>query len=529
MDVMQKRKEECDELLEKIIKFRFTDPKKALENALKLYEISIKRKDYYHVAIAKYFEGDAYFSLDDMFKAMDTLLQAIKIMQKYGFVDYLGKGYNVIGAVFYSQGDFVLAMKYLMKALEIATEAKDYQTQAFIYNNIAAVHLMYDQVKPARIFFEKAWAAREYCGKSTKENHYNLTRMHLNLGICLNIEGKYAEAKKILEEILFEITSEEYDSICLYVWQFAACLAENMGDEEKAIGYAMKFLADAKKQYRLEDLNTCEECLHVLIKHKFFDEAKELLELITEVADKNKSELNELTILRNWIDFYRVNGDTKALNKIYQKYYEIVRKNKDQNYKSQVEALENRNLLASMIDEKEILLKDIDQFEKISTSDSLTGLLNRNGMKHFTEGMLSENKKNKKMIHIAVLDLDHFKECNDRYGHLTGDHYLQAVADVIKGYETEKIKGVRFGGDEFFLIGDGMDKTLWVDMVDRLLKDIRNITVLSEAKELVSLTASIGVYSAIPKESNVFLDYIHFADQALYKVKQGGRNGFFIL
>ncbi len=528
MDVMRNIENECDELLKKIIEFRFTDPEKVLAMCLTLYEISMEREDYYHAAIAKFYEGDAYLTLDNLPKASEILLQSIKMLKKYGFNDYLGKSYNVIAAVFYSQGDYVLAMKYFINALEIATEEKDYQTQAFINNNIAAVFLLYNYSKQAHSFFEKAWAAREHCEKSTKENHYSLTRMHLNLGICLNEEGKYAEAKKNLEEVLFEVTNEEFESISLYVWEFAASLSENMGEEDKAIGFARKYAEDAKIRYNSSDLNTCWESLRVLIKHRFFDEARELLELITDSARKNESEINELSILRGWIDYYDKLGDTESLNRTYKKYYDNVRKNQDQDYKDQVEALENRSLLTSMIDEKETLLKGIDQFEKISTIDPLTQLLNRNGMKHFTESILTDNKKNEEMINIAIIDLDHFKECNDVYGHLTGDHCLQAVAEAIKEYETDKIKGVRFGGDEFFLVGDGIKKADWEALIEKLLKGIRETVLLSEEQEIVKLTASIGVFSAIPKDSTVFLDYIHFADQALYKVKQSGRNGYFV-
>lgn len=527
---MQTKRKWYDDLLDNIIELRFSDPETTLANAQKMYAESKVRHDHRASAIAKFYEGDAYLSLNELNKAIEPLFESIHIQKKYGMKDYMGKVNNVLGCIFYSQGDLVLALKYILVALEIAIEIKDYETQTYIYNNLAAILLLCDDFKNAHDYFEKAWKSNSSIGEASIRNQFSSTRMYLNLGICLNAEGRYEEAKENLEEILFKVSNEELDNISMYVWELAASLSDHLGEDTKAVGYALKMAENIKEKCSVENLNVTFECIRILTKNGRMEEAKYILDEIQSYAIKSESVLNELMVLEEWIEYYKVLNDTDNCQRCYQRYYELSEQNKSADYSNQLEALENRNLMTEILSKNDDLIKEQNEFEKLSTQDNLTGLFNRNSMKALTENLIGTNKKEHRIINLAIIDIDHFKDFNDDFGHLTGDKCLQALSQEIKALENEHVWGVRFGGDEFFMIGDNIPLEEWKRMLEQIVENVRKIRVIEsiEGRDSVCFTVSIGSFCKIPDQTMNFTDYIHRADLSLYKVKQQTRNNYLL-
>lgn len=125
------------------------------------------------------------------------------------------------GDAYVSLNDFDRAKE----ALQIAISSKDYETQAYIYNNIGAVLVYNEQCPYAHRFFKKAWKAKENFELDAVKNRSWTARMYLNNGICYCAVGKYEEARRYLEEILWKITEKELQDICLFVWELGAEIA----------------------------------------------------------------------------------------------------------------------------------------------------------------------------------------------------------------------------------------------------------------------------------------------------------------
>ena len=122
-----------------------------------------------------------------------------------------------------------------------------------------------------------------------------------------------------------------------------------------------------------------------------------------------------------------------------------------------------------------------------------------------------------------ILDVDYFKKINDTYGHYNGDLALKRIADILKGvFRKNDILG-RFGGDEFAVFMKGAGRA---DAAEKcqLLRQI--ISEAEFAPNTGPLTASIGVAIAEPNQD--FDDLYRKADQALYLVKEHGRNNFHV-
>jgi len=122
---------------------------------------------------------------------------------------------------------------------------------------------------------------------------------------------------------------------------------------------------------------------------------------------------------------------------------------------------------------------------------------------------------------VLMIDLDHFKRVNDRWGHASGDLVLVAIAQVLR----EELRGadlaVRFGGEEFLAILPGTDAAGALEVAERIRSRIQNARVAVDDGE-IAMTASVGIATLRGEESGA--DLVARADAALYRAKATGRN-----
>lgn len=125
-----------------------------------------------------------------------------------------------------------------------------------------------------------------------------------------------------------------------------------------------------------------------------------------------------------------------------------------------------------------------------------------------------------------MLDLDHFKNINDTYGHLMGDRVMIETSQVLRGALREEDILIRYGGEEFLVVLPGADLNIGASTADRIRRLIEDMVITDEHNKL-TVTASMGV-SAIPRAfTDNELQLIKAADDALYQAKAAGRNRVF--
>lgn len=163
------------------------------------------------------------------------------------------------------------------------------------------------------------------------------------------------------------------------------------------------------------------------------------------------------------------------------------------------------------IQEKERLAEERDR-------DALTGLYNRRAFRYYVAPMVAEN------VHgghgaIVMIDLDNLKKVNDVYGHLSGDRYICAMADVLAGGQTERQIAARLGGDEFVLFLYDMEKQEIEDTLKRLCSYREKTKIELENGDKMPLEFSIGV-AIYPDEETDYNRLISIADERMYEEKQ---------
>ncbi|GAP08950.1 protein containing diguanylate cyclase (GGDEF) domain [Bellilinea caldifistulae] len=177
-------------------------------------------------------------------------------------------------------------------------------------------------------------------------------------------------------------------------------------------------------------------------------------------------------------------------------------------------------VLITDISETTRLIRRLD--EQAST-DELTGLLNRRSIMQIGSRLIEQLSSNGGWLGIVLMDLDHFKEINDSYGHQAGDTVLRCVGECLpKALRDEDVIG-RWGGDEFVVFLPGADRPAAWQVAERLRAQVAACEPL-KAVPTIRVSASFGVYAACVDGSVGMDDLMRAADQALYRAKNNGRN-----
>ena len=166
-------------------------------------------------------------------------------------------------------------------------------------------------------------------------------------------------------------------------------------------------------------------------------------------------------------------------------------------------------------------LQDDRKMEELATVDGLTGLLNRRAFFERTETARALSIRLQKPVALMMLDIDHFKRLNDRFGHATGDDALVVFAHTVRDVLREQDVMGRLGGEEFALAMPGTDLAGALQAAERLRSKVSDAPVLTDGNTYM-MTVSIGVVLIDPNEP--INSALARADRALYSAKSNGRN-----
>ncbi len=161
------------------------------------------------------------------------------------------------------------------------------------------------------------------------------------------------------------------------------------------------------------------------------------------------------------------------------------------------------------------------QAEKMARQDPLTGLSNRRAFMELASLFRSSAGRGGRSLMLIMMDIDHFKGINDRYGHRAGDEVLIAVGSMLKRQSRTSDIVARWGGEEFILLLTETDLEHARSYAEKLRKAVAELRV-NAGSQIISLTASFGLAKC--STDLTLEDMIHLADAELYRAKSEGRN-----
>lgn len=163
------------------------------------------------------------------------------------------------------------------------------------------------------------------------------------------------------------------------------------------------------------------------------------------------------------------------------------------------------------------------KMRSLASYDSLTGLLSRHAFLDSANNYVSLSRREKNPFSVLIIDLDHFKSINDRFGHPAGDAILKLFADVANSVARRSDIIGRLGGEEFAMVLPSTSTDEALEFSERLHGAI-NKAVLKFDGAAIRYTASIGLTQFDIESEDSIDDLLARADLALYQAKQAGRN-----
>jgi len=262
------------------------------------------------------------------------------------------------------------------------------------------------------------------------------------------------------------------------------------------------------------------------------DRAATLLQKIHETARSNYVEASDHFILvRNilisstllGILFVSISATllirsiVRPLNKAVIHFKRIANGNLDENIlvSSQDEIGQVLSELAAMQGKLKIMIGELD---RLASTDKLTGAWNRRRFEETIETEMDRLRRYGNRLSLMILDVDHFKNINDQYGHAVGDQVLVDLSDTIRSSLRSSDSLTRWGGEEFVILCPNTTLAIVSKLAERLRKKIATVNF----QQVGSITVSFGAAECGPSET--WEQWLHRADEALYLAKSSGRD-----
>ncbi len=186
--------------------------------------------------------------------------------------------------------------------------------------------------------------------------------------------------------------------------------------------------------------------------------------------------------------------------------------------------IEKGRLYQQIVELNQRLTIEQEELQQLATRDALTGVLNRRGILDQLDEQFSRSHRDRGQMALILIDVDHFKEVNDRHGHAVGDAVLKEIAWRIDRDLRQYNHLGRIGGEEFLVVLGDADSDHGVAIAERLRLLIEKRPVSCEGED-IPITISAGVVQALdPSAAGDFETLVAIADQALYEAKNAGRN-----
>ena len=168
------------------------------------------------------------------------------------------------------------------------------------------------------------------------------------------------------------------------------------------------------------------------------------------------------------------------------------------------------------------LKKSVQELHKLSITDSLTNIFNRRYFFEVSDTLVSLGLREEKKVSLLMIDIDHFKEVNDIYGHQAGDFILIIFAKELDKITRKSDVFARVGGEEFSILLNDTSINIAKEIAEKIRTNIENKIFAYNSKK-IKITTSIGI-AELSDENNSIDKLYAQADKQLYKAKANGRN-----
>lgn len=480
--------------------------------------------------IGYYYFAEYYMQKQDAPQTMHCLAECAKCFRNADLFQYLPRVYNMMGFASEATGNRLIALSYYFSCLQYAEIYGDTYARAMADSNVGYILLRMRRYTEAKEHYYRAITDFENAEDTIFSNR-NTVECMIYAGFC---------------HLLLEEPEEAFDLL----QRVREILRKDPECQHSRLGLAV---LEAGCERIRGNLKTAREMMDAIEKEVYKEENHEELEaIIVIMADlldsiKSRRRLESLMLLmdeRHMEDNATVYFDMYPFKSKYLLKQELIDEYMD--YTKQYLSLYQRGMadgkkltarileLQDKLSRVELEQKDIRAYnrklEYIAMYDSMTGLANRNYLNEYLSQKFEEATKNRQLLGVELMDIDHFKAYNDTYGHLKGDICIEAIAQVLKDVRNDKVFCARYGGDEFMIIYSQMTVKEIKQVAETIQNKVRALEMHHEgAGPGAKVTVTQGIFVRVPDKQNREWDFNSMADTILYGAKREGKNRYRIV
>jgi diguanylate cyclase (GGDEF)-like protein len=539
----QTPEEEIDIMNDLAWELRDQQPERALMLAQQASELSTSGEflaQPYNTGLAVSLTTRGYLNIrqEKLDLALDECLSAVDLLgtetPSRAAIDSL----RVISWVYYFLGDYANALSYGLKALDLSRAGGFKILEARALDGLAAIHAASDD--PQQALKEGDLALSLIRG----EHDESLEALVLNnIANILLEQGEYVRALEYSKQSLETVNRLELNERRSEIADTLAQILQKMGEYEHAEQLLSETLImEIATQQELGQAYSLLSLGGLHLSQEKLEQAETDFHKSLEIAIKIDARPVQMECYVNLIEMAKRRGNWQLAFTYHESLYEIYKDIHTQTTSKRLSILKLVHQVETARRDAEIyhlrndeLSREIEErkrmesaLHELAITDPLTGLLNRRQFFNVAKMLLEQAARYRHPVSIMVLDIDHFKQINDTYGHAVGDQALIHLAGKI----THTVRSVdvtaRFGGDEFVILMPETDTPDAVKVAKRLQGNVAEKAF--PAKETVfHLALSIGLANTSMKKDMLSIDVLlELADHALYAAKQAGRNQVFV-
>ncbi|WP_035060344.1 tetratricopeptide repeat-containing diguanylate cyclase [Andreprevotia chitinilytica] len=457
-------------------------------------------------------------------EAIALMRHSLFLGEEYGYTLHVAECLQEIARAHYVLAEYDTALQYWSSCLDVSLNIEAYEAYVRAQIGIGQLYFAHDDFQSAYDHHLKARDGFQHLTDDTLK-----AAVLINLGVDLHRLGRFDDALEELNaahELLRRTPHLEYEADTL-----SGIGAVYLSKHE--LEHAERYLEQALDINRAHG-NLWGEAANLLLlgklefARKHEGRSASLLQLALTQAESIGAAHLVYQIEEQLSFTFEGLGDVQRSLHYYRRYHAgyvaILRQASpyklhlmEMRLEVEKARLENANLRQQGATQR----RELQRAEKLAIQDALTGVLNRRGMDTLGEQMFARAREDSQPITALMIDIDHFKRVNDRFGHGLGDTVLRQTAALLKSGCRQDDLVARYGGEEFLIMLPGRDWHGGVELAERLRKLVESWPWSRIHPDLV-LTVSVGVADRI---ADMYLvELLERADRQLYRAKAGGRN-----
>jgi diguanylate cyclase (GGDEF)-like protein len=487
------------------------------------------------LAQALQIRGRIYSSRGLLAQALEDALNARQLFGEQGDEFNTAVQDTLIGNVYIHEGLYTDALTLYLQALPHIEHAQSTDWYTRLLNNLGYAYVQIKMPDKAAPFIERCVALARQHG-----HNHTLAMALDSLARAYMQQGRFADARQLLGEALFLFSATDtkgYESLCELYLSYASSEA-GLGNLPEALHLLDKVQALAREHGRLRQEADALYRAGALYRQHGRCEAA-LGKLMQALALLS---LHDMRSALHECDYeaamcYQALGDYQLAFEHFQRFHQGRERAFTQQFEARMKHVElmfrlhqaerereyyreTSNSLAREVERRSARLQEAEQQ---ANTDMLTGLPNRHHFWPRADALLAETGR---WCSLIILDADHFKQVNDRFGHLAGDQVLRGIGELLAAEAREGDLYCRFGGEEFVLLLPATRADGAAGLAQRLLQLLprREFSLLPGRP--VTLSAGVAELYVDGQSSGKqrLRALLGAADQALYRAKEGGRN-----